>query len=172
MDEKRIKQAENNFKHYLDEGKIKKVTQFQSIIYETYLRNARESLAVADKLFQDKVSSLWVVVTSYYSMFYMARAYLYKLGYKSGEEIVNQVVNEALIVQARHKIKNHILAEYELGKEEALSISDNYLKNYESEKEKRATFQYETTEDIKMSKAKTSLDRAKEFLTLIESLLL
>ena len=71
MDEKRIKQAENNFKHYLDEGKIKKVTQFQSIIYETYLRNARESLAVADKLFQDKVSSLWVVVTSYYSMFWL-----------------------------------------------------------------------------------------------------
>ncbi|MEK6811648.1 MAG: hypothetical protein AABX96_04020 [Nanoarchaeota archaeon] len=107
MDEKRIKQAESNFKAYLEEGKIKKV-QFQQIVFDTYLRNGRESLLVADKLFQDKTSSLWVVVTSYYSMFYMARAYLYKLGYKSGEEIVHQVINESLIVQARHKIKNHM----------------------------------------------------------------
>ena len=105
-------------------------------------------------------------------MFYIARAYLYKLGYKIGEEIAHQVVNESLIVQARHKIKNHVLTEYELGKEEALTISDNYLSNYENEKIKRATFQYETTENIKESKAKTSLGRAKEFLTLMEGLLL
>ena len=64
-----------------------------------------------------------------------------------------------------------IFTEYELGKEEALSISDNYLKSYETEKEKRATFQYETTESIKLTKAQTSLNRAKEFLILIESLL-
>ena len=80
-------------------------------------------------------------------MFYFACAYVYKLGYKPGDEIVHQVVNEALIVQGRHKIKNHLLQAYEIEKEEALSISDNYLNNYESEKIKRRTFQYETTED-------------------------
>ena len=56
-------------------------------------------------------------------------------------------------------------------KESALSISDNHLENYELEKIKRATFQYETTESIKESKAKISLDRAKEFLLLIEEIL-
>ena len=171
MDEKRIKIAENNFKRYLDEGKIKQISKFDSLIYETYLRNARESLNVANQLFQNKTSSLWVIVSGYYSMFYMACAYLYKIGYKPGEEIVHQVVNEALIVQGRHKIKNHLLQAYEIEKEEALSISDNYLKEYEFEKVKRRTFQYETTESIKESKAQTSLNRAKEFLTLIEEIL-
>ncbi len=89
MDEKRIKIAEQNFKNYLQEGKIKNVNNPSTLVYETYLRNARESLKVADLLFQNNTSSLWVVVTSYYSMFYMACAYLYKMGYKPGQEIVH-----------------------------------------------------------------------------------
>ena len=171
MDEKRIKQAEDNFKNYLREGKIRKVLKQNNLIYETYLRNARESLMVANLLFSRRISPLWVVVISYYSMFYMACAYLYKLGYKTRHEIVHQVVNEALIVQGRHKIKNHLLKAYEMEKEEASLISDNHLKSYGFEKAKRSTFQYETTESIKESKAKTSLNRAKEFLTLIEEIL-
>lgn len=171
MDEKRIKQAENNFKNYLKEGKITEIDKHNPLIYETYLRNARESLSVANLLFKNNSSSLWVVVSSYYSMFYIACAYLYKLGYKTKHEIVHQVVNEALIVQGRHKIKNHLLKAYEMEKDEALSISDNYLRGYGFEKTKRCTFQYETTENIKKSKAQTSLERAKEFLTLIEGIL-
>jgi len=171
MDEKRVKQAENNFKNYLKDGKIIEIGKTNSLIYETYLRNARESLSVANLLFKNNSSSLWVVVSSYYSMFYIACAYLYKLGYQTKHEIVHQVVNEALIVQGRHKIKNHLLKAYEMEKDEALSISDNYLSSYGFEKTKRSTFQYETTENIKKSKAQTSLERAKEFLTLIESIL-
>ena len=147
MDEKRIEIAGKNFVNYLREGMIKKVSMIDPLIYGTYLKNARESLNVANQLFQNKTSYLWVIVSSYYSMFYFACAYVYKLGYKPGDEIVHQVVNEALIVQGRHKIKNHLLQAYEIEKEEALSISDNYLNNYESEKIKRRTFQYETTED-------------------------
>ena len=171
MDEKRINLAESNFRSYLQEGKIKKVAKINPLIYETYLRNSRESLTVANQLFQSRTSSLWVVVTSYYSMFYIACAYLYSLGYKSGENIVHQVVNEVLIVHSRHKIKNHILENYNEEKEKALIIVDSYLENYEREKSKRATFQYETTENIKESKAQTSLIRAKEFLTLMEEML-
>jgi uncharacterized protein (UPF0332 family) len=171
MDEKRVMQAEKNFRIYLEEGKMQRISRMNPLIYNTYLRNARESLAVADQLYKNKTSSLWVVVASYYSMFYIACAYLYKLGYKAGHEIIHQVVNEALIVQGRHKIKNHLLEAYETGKDEALSLSDTYLRNYESEKIKKSTFQYETTENIKESKAQTSLERAKEFLTLMEEIL-
>jgi uncharacterized protein (UPF0332 family) len=103
-------------------------------------------------------------------MFYMACAYLYKLGYKAGDQNVHQVVNESLIVQARHKIKNH-LESYSEEMEKALSIADQHLENYEMEKVKRSRFQYETTEEIKEGKAKTSLERAKEFLTLMEEML-
>jgi hypothetical protein len=56
MDEKRIKKAESNFKTYLQDGKINKTAEFNSLIYETYLRNARESLNVANQLFQNKSS--------------------------------------------------------------------------------------------------------------------
>lgn len=93
MDEKRIEIAEKNFRNYLNEGKIKKVDRFNELVYNTYLRNAQESLNVANQLFQNKTSSLWVVVTSYYSMFYIACAYLYKLGYKAGDEIVEEKQN-------------------------------------------------------------------------------
>jgi len=171
MDENRIKQAETNFRNYLNEGKIKKQDYFDELVYNTYLRNGHESLNAANQLFQNKTSSLWVVVTSYYSMFYMACAYLYKLGYKPGDEIVHQVVNESLIVQGRHKIKNYILENYSQEKDNALILVDNYLDSYEKEKSKRSRFQYQTTEEIKETKAKTSITRAKEFLTLIEDML-
>ena len=170
MDEERIEIASKNFVNYLRDGMIKKVQMVDSLVYETYLKNARESLTVANQLFQTKTSSLWVIVSSYYSMFYMACAYLYKLGFKAGDDIVHQVVNETLIVQGRHKLKNYILENYNEEKDKALVIVDNYLDNYERERGKRASFQYETTEQIKESKARTSLDRAKEFLTLMEEI--
>lgn len=172
MDEERIKIAETNFRNYLKEGKIKQINNFDTLIYSTYVKNAIESLNVATELLENKTSSLWVIITSYYSMFYIACAYLYKLGYKPGKEIVHQVVNESLIVQSRHKIKNYILENYSEEMEKALSIADQHLENYEKEKIKRSTFQYETTEKIKEAKAKTSLERAKEFVGLIREILI
>ena|SRR3989344_7915379 len=170
MDGKRIKIAESNFKRYLDDGLIKKVN-FEDIIYQTYLKNASESLNVANELFKSKTSSLWVVVSSYYSMFYIACAYIYKRGYKSKGEIVHQVINESLVILARNDIEKHFLEEYEEEREKALSASENLLKDYEYEKAKRSRFQYETTEEIKESRAKTSLERAKNFIAVIRQLL-
>lgn len=170
MDEKRVKIAESNFKTYLREGLIKKV-RFEDIVYQTYLRNALESLKVADSLFRNKTSSLWVVVSSYYSMFYIASAYIYKKGYKTSGEIVHQIINESLIVLARHDLEKHFLEEYEEEKEKVLSASGNLLDKYESEKTKRSMFQYQTTESIKEAKANTSLERAKDFIAIMRQLL-
>ncbi|MFH1365433.1 MAG: hypothetical protein ABIH28_02525, partial [archaeon] len=78
---------------------------------------------------------------------------------------------ESLIVQGRHKIKNYLLENYAEEKEKALIAVDNYLEDYEREKAKRASFQYQTTEEVKESKAKTSLNRAKEFFELIREIL-
>jgi len=170
MDEKRIKIAESNFRNYLRDNLIKK-EGFIEIVYKTYLNNSLESLKVANELFENKTSPLWVVVSSYYSMFYIASAYVYKKGYKASGEIVHQIINEALIILARHNLEKHFLEEYEEEKEKALSASGNLLKNYELEKVKRASFQYETTETIKEAKAKTSLDRAKNFIAVMRHLL-
>lgn len=170
MDEERIKIAENNFRRYLKENLIKK-DSYQDIVFNTYYNNALESLKVAEEAYNNKTSSLWVIVTSYYSMFYIACAYLYKKGYKTGHEIVHQVINESLIVLARHDIEKHFLEEYEEEREKALYASESLLNNYEFEKIKRSQFQYETTGEIKESKAKTSLNRAKEFVSIIRLLL-
>ena len=57
MDEKRIKKAEENFRSYLNNGLIKKAV-FENIVFRTYIKNALESLKVADEIFKNKTSSL------------------------------------------------------------------------------------------------------------------
>ena len=54
---------------------------------------------------------------------------------------------------------------------QALDLSDTLLQSYDAERSKRSEFQYETTEEIKEAKAKTSLMRAEEFSKEIEKLL-
>ena len=170
MDEKRIKLAEDNFRRYLRDNLIKK-ERFEDLIYNTYFNNAIESLKVAEEIFNNKTSPLWVVVSSYYSMFYIASAYVYKKGYRTGHEIVHQIINEAVIVLARRDLEKHYLEEYEEEKQKALSASQNLLDSYESEKLKRSAFQYETTGEIKESKAKTSLERAKNFVATLRQII-
>jgi len=170
MDEKRIKQAEDNFRRYLEQGLIKE-KPFEQVIYQTYLNNSLESLKVAEQLFQNKTSSLWVVISSYYSMFYLASAYIYKKGFKAGHEIVHQIINEALIKLAKKEIETHFLEEYEEERQKALYSCNTLFDEYEFEKTKRAQFQYETTGEIKEAKAKTSLERAKKFVTILRQIL-
>ncbi|MBI4016522.1 MAG: hypothetical protein HY363_02405 [Candidatus Aenigmarchaeota archaeon] len=170
LSNERIKKAENNVKSYLSEGLLKK-ENFKKIVFETYMRNHRESLLVAKKLYNENLSRLWVVVISYYSMFYLANALLYKIGYKIGSKVAHKVTSDALIVFVRHKLKDQLIEDYELAGHDALSLSDSLLQNYEFEREKRSVFQYESTEEIKTAKAKTSLDRAEEFSIKIEKML-
>ena len=171
LSNERIKEAEDNVKLYLSDGMIKKEL-LRKIVFDTYMRNHRESLIVAKKLFDENISNLWVVVTSYYSMFYIANALLYKLGYKIGSKISHKVTSDALIVFVRNKLKNSLIENYELAINDALTLSENLLQNYDFEREKRSAFQYDSTDEIKIAKAKTSLTRAEEFSKETEKMLL
>ena len=167
IDEKRIKEAERNFKAYLEEGLIKKEKNEAAML--TYIKNSDLSIKVAEKLMKDELKPwLWVIVCSYYSMFYIANAVLVNLGYKTSEKIVHKVTSDALIVLVLHKLKKELIEEYEEAKEEALELAsakaETLVESYEHERAKRERFQYETTEDIKEQKARTSLDRAKRFV--------
>jgi uncharacterized protein (UPF0332 family) len=168
----RIKEAENNFKKYLEEELIKK--SFNNTAQEIFLKNANESLKAAQILFENKIS-LWTIVSSYYSMFYMANAVLLSLGYKTGDKIVHKVTADALIFIVKPKLKKQILEDYEEIKEQALQIaeikSDELVSNFDYERNKRNTIQYQTTKSDINNKAKTSLKRAKEFLFEMEKLL-
>ena len=174
LSEKRINEAENNVKSYLEEGLLSKTNAKQEVL-AILLKNAKESLRVAEEIYQKGISDLWVIVSSYYSMYYYANAVLLKLGYKVGDKIAHKITSDALMVYVRKKLKESILKEYEEAREEALNIAgikaDSLIESFEYERGKRGRIQYETLDMEKHSKAKTSLERAKEFTREMEKLL-
>ena len=171
LNNENVKKAEHNMKQYLSEDLISK-SSFRQIIFNTFMKNHKDSLLLAKKIYNENLSPLWVIVISYYSMFYIANAVLYKLGYKIGSKIAHKITSDALIVFIRNKLKEKLIEDYEIATKEALIISNNLIENFEYERRKREVFQYETTEEIKKAKAKTSLKRAEEFSKEIEKLLL
>ena len=174
LTDKRIKEAESNVKSYLEEGLLKKAVMDKQVI-NILLRNAKESLRVADEVNKQNLSELWVIVCSYYAMYYYANAVLFKLGCKVGDKIVHKVTSDALIVYVKGKLKESLIEEYEETKEEALNLAgmkaDALIESFDFERNKRSLIQYKTIEIEKQSKAKTSLQRAKEFTREMEKLL-
>ncbi|MFH0876273.1 MAG: HEPN domain-containing protein [archaeon] len=174
-DDDKKKEALTNLAKYIEDGLIKK--QKNEISKSMYLKNAEVSLRLAEECMSSQLKPyLWIVVISYYSMFYIANAVLLNLGYKIGNKIVHKVTCDALIALVTDKIKKGLLEEYEDAKENALEIaaikSDEIIGFYTLEMEKRSKFQYEMTVSIQEEKAKTSLKRAKEFMLEMKKLLI
>ncbi len=167
IDEKRKKEAQKNFKRYLDEGLLKK--EKNELAKDKYLENAELSLNTANELMQSQSKPhLWVITISYYSMFYMANAVLLKHGYKTQDKIAHKVTSDALIVLVLDKLKKELLEDYEIIQKDALEITnaraESVIESYSLELDKRSRFQYNMLEEMKESKAKTSLKRASEFV--------
>lgn len=175
LDKQKIKESEHNVKTYLAEGLLKKTIINKQII-NIFLKNGKESLRVAEEVHQNNLSELWTIVCSYYAMYYYANAVLLKYGYKVGDKIVHKVTSDAIIVYIRDRLKESLIEEYEEIKEEALNIAgiktDNIIESFEFERTKRNLIQYQTIELDKQSKARTSLQRAKEFTKEMDKLLL
>ena len=174
IDQKRIEEAQKNVQRYLQEGLLKK--EHQIIAKEKYVANADLSLNVASELIHSPLKPyLWVIVTSYYSMFYIANAVLLHLGYKTQDKIAHKVTSDALIVLVLHKLTKELLEEYEKIRDDALDISNSkaeqLVESYVQELEKRSRFQYNMLEETKASKAKTSLERAAVFVFEMKKLL-
>ena len=174
LTKERIKEAESNVKSYLEDGLLKKAIINKQVM-NIFLRNAKESLRVAEEVHQKNISELWVIVCSYYSMYYYTNAVLLRLGHKVGEKIVHKVTSDAIIVYVRGKLKESLIEGYEDSKEEALNLAgmkaDALIESFDFERNKRGLIQYRTLEIEKKSKAKTSLQRAKEFTREMEKLL-
>lgn len=172
LDEKRIKEAEKNVRDYLKSGMIKK-DSFREEIMIVLLNNANDSVELAEFLSKQKKSDLWIIIISYYSMFYMASAVLFKIGYKVGDKIPHKVTSDSLIVFVRNKLKKRLIEEYEDAQNEALAgiKADTLIDEFDKERVKRGILQYETTAIEKHAKAITSLKRAKNFMFEMEKLL-
>ncbi len=171
LNENRTQEAETSVRHYLQDGLLKK-EPFQPEIHKILMRNAVDSLNVAKFLLEHQKSDIWIIVTSYYAMYYMANSVLYKLGYKVGEKISHKITADALIVFVRYKLKRSLLEEYENAQMEALASikADTLLHSFDQEREKRSRVQYEMKETELHAKAKTSLNRASEFLFELEKM--
>ena len=174
IDQNKRKEAKQNFGKYLQDGLIKK--EKNETARAMYIKNAELSLNLAEECMNTAIRPfLWVVVISYYSMFYIANAVLLHLGYKTGSKVVHKVTSDALIVLVMDKIKKGLLEGYEDAKEDALEIasirSEEIIAFYSMEMDKRSRFQYNMTETIQEQKANTSLKRAREFMLEMKKLL-
>lgn len=167
INEIRKKEAQKNFRRYLDEGLLVKQTDI--LAKNKYIENAELSLRTAQELMQSPLKSyLWVIVVSYYSMFYIANAVLLHLGYKTQDKIAHKVTSESLIALVLDKLKKELLEDYEAMQQDALEIAaakaESVIESYSYELDKRSRFQYNMLEQTKENKAKTSLKRASEFV--------
>ncbi len=174
IDEKRKKEAQSNFTRYLQEGLLKKASN--ELAKNKYLENADLSLKTAHELMQSSLKPyLWVIVTSYYSMFYMANAALLHYSYKTQDKIAHKVTSDALIVLVLDKLKKELLEDYETIQKDALEIAsakaESIVESYSIELDKRSRFQYNMLEQTKENKAQTSLKRASEFVFELKKLL-
>lgn len=173
LDKERVEEAEANVKGYIKEGLLKKRALDENIL-NIHRKNSEESLMVADLILKENLSSLWVIVSSYYSMYYIANAVLLKLGYKVGSAISHKVTGDTLIVFVRSKLKKSILEDFEDAKAEAMelaNLTDDIIELFDFERKKRSAFQYNMTSAIKKTKAQTSIERAKKFNLELEKLL-
>jgi uncharacterized protein (UPF0332 family) len=173
----RIKEAEINVLTYIRDGLLLKNGEYREDIFKSYIEKSNESLEVAGFLSENEVSSLWITVTSYYSMYYIANAVLYKMGYKVSGSISHRVTCDALIHLVRDKLKKNLIEEFEDAQDEALQLTnpekaEDIILTLDYERKKRSIFQYEMGFEIKDSRAKTSFRRAKIFILEISKMLI
>jgi len=195
INEKDLQEAEKNVQHYLSEGLMTK-NPAHAQFAKFYLNTAKMSLQVAQHLNQlstnEKIKQdtgfpadfecfIWVVVTSYYSMFYAANAALSKLGLKIGEKIAHKITQDALLVYfiKNNRLAKQLLEDYQETKNEVLNLMNlseeqllkefqlkakELIATFDYQRKKRGEFQYEIKSGAKQHVAELSLDRAKTFI--------
>jgi uncharacterized protein (UPF0332 family) len=194
LDKDRIKKAELNYQEYLRSDKVipkhKEIEKYMkfflnnaetSILTAKTLLEVSESTGKKDALGVDKEfeSFLWVVVSSYYSMFYASLALLAKHNIKvEGEMSKHKAVADTLISQfIANKRLAKLLEGYEEAKETALGITGTeekameLVENYNLERVKRGKLQYDLGAEAKQNLARTSLSRATAFIAEIRAIL-
>ncbi|MCX6816054.1 MAG: hypothetical protein NT120_04350 [Candidatus Aenigmarchaeota archaeon] len=197
LDANEIRKIEGNVKAYLQDGILKKDPSAKDLV-GIYMQNAERSFATASLLLDISDSSelkkankmepdfetyIWVLVASYYSMFYAANALLAKSGLRTSEKIAHKATSDALVVYfiLNNKLAKSMYESYQESMSIAMDLTkqdmETFMKKAESlasaledERRKRGKFQYNMKLEMKRSKAVTSLERAREFIKEIRTL--
>jgi uncharacterized protein (UPF0332 family) len=193
IEKQRTDEAARNVKTYLADGLLKTGDKEAARFIDFFMSNAESSLRTASilqeisnqdtlkqtlKTGSDFEAYLWVIVSSYYSMFYSATAILAKQGVRATGQIVHKVTADALIhFFASNEKLAKLLEQYEeaqtvglelVGREELMKQmvkkADELIISYEGERKKRSKFQYDIGVQAKRGYAQTSLERARTFV--------
>jgi len=167
--------------------------------FRFYLKQANLSLTAADLMYTistQKLSKnfhklnpnyecfLWVINPSYYSMFYAAHALIAYKGVRilQGQGIHKKTAHALIYFCVKNDfIAKELYEQFMEGQQEAAELlnieefrekAETLVGDYFYELKKRSKFTYETEEEVKERHAATSLKRAKEFLTKIETIIL
>lgn len=191
LDNKKLKEIEKNVSGLILENEIIKNEKNKELV-KFYTENALISLnaakilnAISSKdtikkcfnfIEEDFEAYLWVVSSSYYSMFYMAGALLAKIGVKIRSEIgIHKKTFETMVYYfyLTRRIAKRYLEEFIKAQEESQKLlgientmqekAKELMEKYSFEMGKRAKFTYNIGTKAKSDNALTSLRRAVEF---------
>lgn len=191
FDKKRIEQIKKRIDNFIREGII--IKEKGKSFVEFFLRNSKNSLDSAKVLYDASTKKeirdifglpdfngfLWTINSSYYSMFFMARALLESEDVKIKTDLsIHLVVFDALVYYfyLNGRLEKRLMEDFAEANEEASEIlgkekAKELIESYFYEKEKRASFTYEMGAIAMQNKAKTSLERAKRFSEEIRKLI-
>jgi uncharacterized protein (UPF0332 family) len=152
-----------------------------------FMQKSRDSIMVASRLMEleaeeDLPSELWVINSSYYSMFFAATALLAKFGHSIKTEAgIHKLTYHALVyffINQESKLKNSMMDAYKDAVDEAEELLqltekkvESMVKDFGYEMSKRKIFTYELGKKAELNKAQTSLNRAKSFVKEVEMLI-
>lgn len=186
LDDKKLEEIKKEVARLRNEGEIIKDEKNKELV-DFYLNNSLISLNTAkilgkissedsfktkfDFISNDFESYLWIINSSYYSMFYIAGALLSKLGLKIKSELgIHKKTFFALVYyfylsgkMAKQYIEDFEEAQGESQKLLAQTKVKDLMLKYDSEMNKRSEFTYNIGIEAKKAKAETSLNRAIEF---------
>ena len=183
LEDKKINELKNRMKNFIAGGTVKTKGTIEFVSF--FLKNAEISLATANILaaatnnpeisrqagYKDYDGSLWIINSSYYSMFYMVRALLESEGIKLSSEVsIHSLAFDALVYffYLNGKLEKKMIEEFGEAQDEASKLlgqkkAEEIIGNYFSEKNKRANYTYTMGAVAMKNKAKTSLKRARAF---------
>ena len=196
LDNKDLDKIKREIENLINQNKIIVEKNTKGKFTDFFLENSRKSFDSAKALMDISTNqklqetlgysnfdgSLWVINSSYYSMFYIARGLLENSGIKfkseSNIQSIHQIVFKALVYffYINKKLERKLIEDFHEAVQESSEIlgsekAKKLIEEYKSEKDKRNLFTYELGQIAMQNKAKTSLERAKFFNQEIKKLI-
>jgi uncharacterized protein (UPF0332 family) len=184
LDKKALEESKSIIQKLVRDGKIINPPLDQKSFF---LAKAINSLQISKRLLklaeeENLDTYMWVINTSYYSMFFATICLLAHFNKKIKSEIgIHKLTYHALVyyfVIEDNKLQKHFIEEYkdtyddaeqmlQITEEKAISL----IENFKFEHVKREQFTYDVGRVAEKNKATTSAQRAEEFLTQIRLML-